>query len=39
MNAIEIKNLNVIYNDVIVLKDINITIEDKEFVAIIGPNG
>lgn len=39
MNAIEIKNLNVLYNDLIILKDINITIEDKEFVAIIGPNG
>lgn len=39
MNAIEIENLNVDYNNINVLKDINLTIEDKEFVAVIGPNG
>lgn len=39
MNAVEIRDLNVGYNDICILKDININIEDKEFVAIIGPNG
>lgn len=32
MNAIEIENLSA-------LKDINITIKDREFIAILGPNG
>lgn len=39
MKAIEIEDLNIKYNNISVLKDINLTIEDKEFVAIIGPNG
>ncbi|WP_077368632.1 metal ABC transporter ATP-binding protein [Anaerosalibacter sp. Marseille-P3206] len=39
MNAIEIEDLSVDFNNINVLKDINLTIEDKEFVAIIGPNG
>jgi zinc transport system ATP-binding protein len=39
MNAVEIQNLNLNYSDLNVLKDINITIKDKEFTAIIGPNG
>lgn len=39
MNAVEIQNLNLKYNDLNVLKDINITIKDKEFIAIVGPNG
>lgn len=39
MNAVEIQNLNLNYKDLNVLKDINITIKDKEFTAIVGPNG
>ena len=39
MNAIEIQNLNLNYKDLNILKDINITIKDKEFTAIVGPNG
>ncbi len=39
MNAIEIKNLNIDYDNLKALKDINITIKDKEFIAILGPNG
>lgn len=39
MNAVEIKDLSVEFDNIKVLKDINIIIEDKEFVAIIGPNG
>lgn len=39
MNAVEIKDLNVEFDNIKVLKDINITIKDKEYVAIIGPNG
>jgi zinc transport system ATP-binding protein len=39
MNAVEIKNLNVNYEKLNALKDINITIKDKEFIAILGPNG
>lgn len=39
MKAIEIEDLNIKYNNISVLKDINLTIDDKEFVAIIGPNG
>lgn len=36
---ISIKDLSVKYDDVVALKDINITIEDKKFITIIGPNG
>eukprot|EP00831_Metopus_contortus_P052818 TRINITY_DN4435_c0_g1_i4.p1 TRINITY_DN4435_c0_g1~~TRINITY_DN4435_c0_g1_i4.p1 ORF type:complete len:488 (-),score=62.08 TRINITY_DN4435_c0_g1_i4:39-1502(-) len=39
MNAIKIENLNVNYNSLNVLKDINLTVKDKEFIAILGPNG
>ncbi|PRR81032.1 metal ABC transporter ATP-binding protein [Clostridium vincentii] len=39
MNAVEIQNLSVNYEELSALKDINITIKDKEFVAILGPNG
>ena len=39
MNAVEIQDLNINYKDLNVLKDINITIKDKEFTAIVGPNG
>lgn len=39
MNAVEIQDLNINYKDLNILKDINITIKDKEFTAIVGPNG
>lgn len=39
MNAVEIRNLNFTYKSRDILKDINITIKDKEFTAIVGPNG
>lgn len=39
MNAVEIQNLNLNYKDLNILKDINVTIKDKEFTAIVGPNG
>lgn len=39
MNIVEIENLNVNYDTLNVLKYVNITIKDKEFVGIIGPNG
>lgn len=36
---IEIKNLSAGYNDEIVLKDINLTVERDDFIGLIGPNG
>lgn len=39
MYDIEVKDLSVNYDSVIALQDINFKIEDKEFLAIIGPNG
>ena len=39
MNAVEIRNLHFNYKSIDILKDINITIKDKEFTAIVGPNG
>jgi len=39
MNAIEVKNLYFKYENEWVLEDINFTLKDKEFMAIIGPNG
>jgi len=39
MNAIEIKNLFFKYQNEWVLENINLTLKDKEFLAIIGPNG
>jgi len=38
-NAIEIENLTVYYQNVCALSNINLTVKDREFVAIIGPNG
>lgn len=38
-NAVEIKDVSFSYNHQTILEDINLTIEDKDFVAIIGPNG
>ena len=39
MAIIEIKDLDFAYNGEAVLKDVNLTIWQKDFVAIIGPNG
>lgn len=38
-NAVEIENLTVYYQNVCALSNINLTIKDKEFIGIIGPNG
>ena len=39
LKAVEINDLSVKYNEQLVLKNINFTIDEKDFVAIIGPNG
>lgn len=39
MSAIELKNLSVHYGSVCALQKVNLTIENNEFVGIIGPNG
>ncbi len=39
MSIIKINNLNFTYNGDIVLQDVNLTLREKDFVAIIGPNG
>ena len=39
MKAVEIKNLYFKYNKEWILENINFTLEDKQFMAIIGPNG
>jgi len=39
MSIIEIKNLTFSYDKQTVLENINLNIEDKDFLAIIGPNG
>lgn len=36
---IEINNLSFGYDNTLILKDINLTVEEKDFVGIIGPNG
>lgn len=36
---LEIKNLDFSYNGEAVLKDVNLTVPQKDFIAIIGPNG
>jgi len=36
---LEIKNLTVHYNGALVLDDTNLTVKDREFVAVVGPNG
>lgn len=38
-NIIKISNLNVYYENVCALHNINLEIKDKEFLAILGPNG
>ena len=37
--VIEIKNLSFAYEDQLVLEDVNLTVEERDFFAIIGPNG
>ncbi len=39
MNLIELKNLTLGYDNHIVLKNINMVIEDNDFICIVGPNG
>ena len=39
MSILSIKNLSFAYEKDLVLKDINLTVEKKDFLAIIGPNG
>ncbi len=39
MNAVKVKNLYFKYDREFVLEDINFTLNDKQFMAIIGPNG
>jgi len=39
MPVIEIKNLSFSYEKQTILEDINLTVEEKDFLAIIGPNG
>ena len=38
-NAVEMKNVSLKFNEQPVLHDINLTINKKDFIAIIGPNG
>lgn len=39
MKAIEIKNVNFSYENELILENINLNVEEKDFLAIIGPNG
>ena len=39
MNVVKIENLTVNYPDVKALDNINFTVEEKDFLGIIGPNG
>ena len=39
LKAVEITDLTIKFNDNVVLKNINISIDENDFVAIIGPNG
>ena len=39
MNLIELKNLSLGYDNNIVLRNINMTIEENDFICIVGPNG
>ncbi|QXM05087.1 metal ABC transporter ATP-binding protein [Crassaminicella indica] len=38
-NAVEIEGIDVFYNDVQVLNNINLKVKENDFLAIIGPNG
>ncbi|MGB9701180.1 MAG: metal ABC transporter ATP-binding protein [Candidatus Kapaibacteriota bacterium] len=39
LHAIEIENLNVTFGDFVVLDNINLQIEEGDFISILGPNG
>ena len=39
MNLIEVKNLTLGYENHVVLKNLNLSIEDGDFICIVGPNG
>jgi zinc transport system ATP-binding protein len=39
LKAVEINHLSIKYNEQLVLNDINFSIDEKDFIAIIGPNG
>jgi zinc transport system ATP-binding protein len=39
MSVIEIKNLSFAYDKQVILENVNLTVEEKDFLAIIGPNG
>ncbi|CAA6823076.1 MAG: Zinc ABC transporter, ATP-binding protein ZnuC [uncultured Sulfurovum sp.] len=39
MKSIEIKNLSFAYEKELILENINLSVEEKDFLAIIGPNG
>jgi zinc transport system ATP-binding protein len=39
VKAVEIKNLSVDFNGTPILQDINLSVEKKDFLALIGPNG
>jgi zinc transport system ATP-binding protein len=39
VKAVEIKNVSISFNEMSVLHDINLSIEENDFMAIIGPNG
>ncbi len=39
LNAVEMKNISLKFNEQSILHDINLKIEEKDFMAIIGPNG
>ena len=38
-NIVEIKNLSAGYNGLLVLKHVNLSVFDNDFIGIIGPNG
>jgi zinc transport system ATP-binding protein len=39
LKAVEIKDVSLKFNDLSVLHDINLSVEENDFIAIIGPNG
>ena len=39
MSLIELKNLSLGYDKDIILKNINLSIEENDFICIVGPNG